>query len=533
MGKNTFFSVGQGTTVGVDGGGDGGGTPVSVTKKTYKTVKVGALAEIAAADFDHGVSVSIEHGLGETPAGIFSYLEAITADLGYAVGTKIPIQVPWSIVSSNDATHTYITCRSGDARFDIVNRNTNVKAKFIFARWKVVAVPYIFVDTELVTDVTGGDGGDGGSGNALVAVEPGHIYEASDYEKVINIKGVGLVRIDSVPHAGHGKIATPRNLTDDDFDGFATNVYGLAAAEHGKFYFNDQSGFFAIRLANGQDGFTGPTAFYTFDPMGANTYLTTSYGLTAARAAGPWQVAPAGGTYVGALTWRGAVNRSSEIVAAATAVGEVIVVPTEHRALYVDVFAAATEGYQTWTPRVIIPRYYANPVAYFWGREQTERNPATYPNTNTLSGVLRRIRFVVDGPHEEYNGGGAVFDDIFIDSGDVSSDIDTGANLGDEAVFSLRAGRYNIKIFGAFYQGFTDTDVNLSIRKITVGDDDIKVVDTAGDSARQEAGEAVHYVAQAEEKDIVVIGTEQFYVVWAGISTTIATRNYMRIERIG
>ena len=95
-----------------------------------------------------------------------------------------------------------------------------------------------------------------------------------------------------------------------------------------------------------------------------------------------------------------------------------------------------THGYE-W----VQPRLDGNPVAFFWGKGQNERWPSTYPNTDDGT-ALRRLAFEDNGPHESYEHGRIPFGDIFVASGDVSADIDSGSpSVTGLMVFTLPAGR--------------------------------------------------------------------------------------------
>ena len=245
----------------------------------------------------------------------------------------------------------------------------------------------IVLDDPPTTTVKGVAGSIEG-GTYLTTEDAQQVYAEDDYRTIRNVEGTGLVEVGRANQSAHGKVATPRDLTDDDFVGIVGNVHDLSGQAHGKFFFDLSSGF-VIRLTHGTDGFTAPTGYYAFDPMGTNDYLTTSHSLTAAAAAGPWRTAPSGGSYSGALAWRGSVQTAGQILAAAEELGDVIVVPGAHRVVYIDVFSAATKANVTYPVRRLVPRYFNNPTLTLWGSAQSTRI--------ATAGIDSRYRYAADG----------------------------------------------------------------------------------------------------------------------------------------
>ena len=178
-----------------------------------------------------------------------------------------------------------------------------------------------------------------------------------------------------------------------------------------------------------------------------------------------------------------------------------------------------------------------NPVAIYYGRGQTERYPSGYPNDDA-GGALRRLRFVsaAQGPQEAFDG--AILGNIFVPQAEVSADIDAGDNLDDYTVFGggrLPAGRYNIRVWvGGDIR--TDIHFHFSIRRVRAGDDDVELAVSPGYGSIITSGEDVTVDAYMASRNLVVDGTEQFYLCLAGVAQVAGTqgdtRHYMEIERV-
>ena len=154
-----LIRVGGGTG-GSGGGGGGGGGAVSVTKETYKTVQVGTIAE--QNPWRSGVSspiITVAHGLGKIPDFYETYIECVVAlsTDNYVLGDRIPnVHTPWRVTIQSDAINTYIISSNSGSRFGIADNNSGRNSDdFTASQWKFVAVPFIHVNTEVVTQVTG------------------------------------------------------------------------------------------------------------------------------------------------------------------------------------------------------------------------------------------------------------------------------------------------------------------------------------------------------------------------------------------
>ena len=569
---------------GAGGGGGGGGSgPLTTTKKTYKTVQFGVEAEIAAADFDHGVRVNVEHGLGKTPDGIISYLEAITVDLGYAVGTKIPIQVPWSIVSSHDATHTYITCRSGDARFDIVNRNTSVKAKFTFSRWKFVAASYIFVDTEVVTEVVGSSAI---SGNDLF-LGPDEEPTEEDWEAHKG-KWTGRViaPIDRDLIGGHASVARFATINNDsattgfgfeqlsrttvyatmtaaiDFD---THEYWLwasgQAVEAGDFAYQSIGGteVYSICLrahttatgnvADGSPSSSAQTGWVTHTPAEVVNRATFA-GIvghlsdvdTTSLSHGDW-VASIVDDFMSLWAWTTTHNDwLSYFPSSIGSLHESGYANNAQAAAEVRAFDSSSPDYYLINGKLKIllsyiaptagaavyyanPQFSGNPREYWYGVGQTVRRPTTWPNTDD-GGVASGTPTLLDIRRLRFAADGPHEEYHgggslieFIPSADVSSDIDAGTNLNDLTVFKVTSPG-RYKV--TIYSGNDDSaegDIACILRQVTSGIDDYEVIAAPGYRLSSAGTPTLLVEAKAVEDDLLFDGTEQLYLGWTHLQS--------------
>ena len=171
---------------GIGGAGAGGGGPVSVTKQTHKTVLAGALAEMDPWQVGTGSPIiTVAHGLSRQPDFYETYIECVVATStdGYSMGDRIPnVHTPWRVAVRSDDTNTYLISSNSNSRFGIPDLDAGRSSDdFTASQWKFAAAPYIFVDTEIVTDVAGNvvdgdpgpDGAPGADGDPGPAGDPG------------------------------------------------------------------------------------------------------------------------------------------------------------------------------------------------------------------------------------------------------------------------------------------------------------------------------------------------------------------------
>ena len=199
-----------------------GVTPFSVTKSTYQTVQKGTAAEKNPWQGGTASSiVTVAHGLGKTPDFYETYIECIVATStdNYSMGDRIPnVHVPWRITIQSDETNTYIIPSSATNRFGIAdNDSTRTSDDFTASQWKLVAVPYIFVDTEVVTDVGGGGG----------------IYDAASR------LDASFIHDGTVSNTAFGHIANVSSDVQEQLTTLQTNIDGIDTSGAGSSRFTE------------------------------------------------------------------------------------------------------------------------------------------------------------------------------------------------------------------------------------------------------------------------------------------------------
>ena len=143
-----ILTVSETTVTGVTGG-----SPVSVTKATHKTVQAGTTLEMNP--LANNGDVTNTHGLSRVPDYIGFFGECLTADQGWAVGDIAVVAETSRVMVGASLTNTYISVAAANNNWRIVSKNGSSVANVTPARWKLIAIPYLFVDTEVVTEVTG------------------------------------------------------------------------------------------------------------------------------------------------------------------------------------------------------------------------------------------------------------------------------------------------------------------------------------------------------------------------------------------
>ena len=243
---------------------------------------------------------------------------------------------------------------------------------------------YIDVDA----DAEGGGGGSGVSG----WIAPQDAYTADHLHKFLILYDQPH-RIEADPHDGHGKMvggtASPGTwitLSDDDFLGFYSHFSPPPDSEltSGKWYY-DIYGAFVIRRVNGQDGYTGVTGTFTYDPFDDGE---------------PWHEVTIGGEEVD-LDFRGGVDHLRLAFNAVTAIGQVFANRGENDIIYASELVEETEGYTNYVPRVWRPD---KAYMVFWGLGQTEALPADLVARSRTIGSAYRLRWHAEGPNEVLAG---------------------------------------------------------------------------------------------------------------------------------
>ena len=237
----------------------------------------------------------------------------------------------------------------------------------------------------------------GGSGSALTPLSGVQTFTEDDFKKLVNVDG-DFVEVVRQHHTGHGQEYTTHELTDTDFLGFVARVSEVASPTDGQFVFNEADGYIG---GFEQYRTSGVTGWFNYDPFAAGE---------------PWENAPAAATFSGALTYAGNTRNERDLGNLATAAGQVFALTESDEILLVDTFTVATDDYDEYVPRQVVPSYFNNPRAYFWLNGQTQRdvrgsNDAAFPFSGTPLGAaqLLIIRFAATDPNKAYDDGDALY----------------------------------------------------------------------------------------------------------------------------
>ena len=367
------------------------------------------------------------------------------------------------------------------------------------------------------------------------------VYTAADYQSIRNVNGK-LVYIGRGEHDAHDKAVTYRDLTDGDFVGVVENVYDLFGQTHGKFYFDLRSGF-AIRLVNGTSGFTGATGYYVFNPMGVNQNLVDNYSVAAADVAGPWQTAPAGGSYTGDLAWRNSVQTVGDVVSVAEGLGDVIVILGESKVVYIDTFTAAAVGDVAYPAIRIVPVYFNNPVAEFWLDGQTERWPATFPFTAVIDDDRARLQWTGVGgdtlgnlPPKAYFSTVSDWKNVLVPLADIDANKDVigSATFRSREYWTAPAGIYGVKSRLAGEK--VDESYRFGLVKVQAGTDDLVVADAVSDPSAEGTtfvGENISTGARIDLDELEIETGDQFtwVLVDPAPGSDSGLRGFFRLEK--
>lgn len=170
-------------------GSGGGGTPVTTTSQTIRSRKYGTTFE--AAGLNRNATVSAAHGLEAVPDGWEGYMECTSPDKSYAVGDRVQWKPPpWRQTVRFDETTTYVYLKNTGWGIISKGSTTGDSSNIDLADWKLVIRPYVYEETEVVTDVSG----DGQAGTtALSALKTIHQLPAlgpTNFEWVWNLNGI-------------------------------------------------------------------------------------------------------------------------------------------------------------------------------------------------------------------------------------------------------------------------------------------------------------------------------------------------------
>lgn len=210
---------------------------------------------------------------------------------------------------------------------------------------------------------------------------------------------------------------------------------------------------------------------------------------------------------------------------------------------FLDAYTAPTSGYirNVWVPT---PGDSAAPRAYFFVSGQTERNPDSFPWDIGTQGIrtFDRVAFNQNTPNLHYDGGEAVYGNIFVAAADVSSNMDSagvGDAVADLEVFVLPRGRHDIHlVFEASHSDLTKAPDYITIAPyaVTSGNDDRQISgDYLSFSPTSAGPDGVRNASSVSITDIISDGARQMYIRMAGLGDDSGTvfRGEMMIEYKG
>ena len=193
---------------------------------------------------------------------------------------------------------------------------------------------------------------------------------------------------------------------------------------------------------HGQDGFTGVTGNFTYDPFDAGE---------------PWHEVTIAGAEVD-LNFRGGVDHLSVAFAAANGVGEVFANRGENDIVYVSEFMAETADYAEFFRRIYVSPNAKNPIVEFWGQGQASADPTDLVDRAITGGAgYYRYEWVQERPNLVigHDFGVRAVDAAdttgvdLIPAGSMLATQPAEAALGDQRVFKFPAGQYRIHFFAS------------------------------------------------------------------------------------
>ena len=363
------------------------------------------------------------------------------------------------------------------------------------------------------------------------------VYDAADEHHIVNVDGKPY-EVQKKHTDGHAKVVVPEDLTDTRFRGFVTIVNDVDTPLADEFVYVKAPG-------NAGGGFEkysagSPTGFFP----GYNPFAPGE----------PWETAPTGDDidYAGDLEYHGHVLNEANMERNANAAGEAYVLLQEERVVFVDEYTPPDSGETVYFGAPLIPRYFNNPVAYWYLAGQTERLPATFP-FGPVYGVgdelnRARIQFAAHAdspagafrPHDIYHvESDDYFDGIFKAEADISADADligAVANRDLEFFQPFRGiWRTSLRLLHQTY----DPTAAVGLVRTKSGTDDVveaggSIVQTGGSAGFITLAFQFRGEFYAEDEEFETDGIEQFRWIIADYKTGAPTlRGWMRLERLG
>ena len=163
----------------------------------------------------------------------------------------------------------------------------------------------------------------------------------------------------------------------------------------------------------------------------------------------------------------------------------------------------------------------ANPVSYYYGKNQTKRVGQNY--TPGGQGNARAAEHKTTA-EEVYNGGKTNL--LTITNASAESNIDI-ANGPNNCVLQFPAGRYHLTLQGYTEDSFA-TSFRVELRQIQSGTDDMVVTETPGYSGAPRPASTEYLLSWP---DFIVDGTEKFYFLFP-IGGGDKRSHFLRIEKV-
>ena len=162
----------------------------------------------------------------------------------------------------------------------------------------------------------------------------------------------------------------------------------------------------------------------------------------------------------------------------------------------------------------------ANPVSYYYGKNQTKRAGENYMPSG--SGTNRPAEFKATAD-EVYNGGKS--DLLTIKDPSAVSDADiTSGTL--QCIVQFPAGRYHLLFQG--YTEVTQTNFRIQLKQVQSGTDDTVIIHTQGWTNAPTPARTTY---QLMWTDFIVDGTEDFYFFFPSAGQS-RRSHFLRVEKV-
>ena len=163
----------------------------------------------------------------------------------------------------------------------------------------------------------------------------------------------------------------------------------------------------------------------------------------------------------------------------------------------------------------------ANPISYYYGKDQTRRVGENYRPMIRANMSPAEFKTTAD---ETYNSGQT--DLLTLLNTADATDIDV-TGTANNCVFNLPPGRYHL-LFQGYSAAGSQAAFRAELRQIQAGTDDIVITHTTGWTT---GANPARTTFQLLWHDLIVEGTEQFYLLFP-VSGVSARSHFLRIEKV-